>query len=135
MNIAIYIYIRSNTQFNIENVITFTVYYMINEHRSRFLTRRRFLPRRLKSSICCSAMGQTSNIHDAGYAGILVGALCKHIKFFFTKRLFMHVPLKFWASGFRIEDTPSDRFTGRVCKKKVKQQHFGQRKHKLKPSL
>ena len=27
----------------------------------------------------------------------------------------LHVPLKFWASGFRIKATPVDRFIRRVC--------------------
>ena len=31
----------------------------------------------------------------------------------------MHVPLKSWANGTRINATSVDRFTGGVCKKKI----------------
>ena len=57
--------------------------------------------------------------YHGDYVPTLQGCLQTH-KVFLHKRLFMHVPLKSWANGFRIKDTPVDRFTGRVCKKKKK---------------
>ena len=38
---------------------------------------------------------------------------------FSPQELFMHVPLKFWATCSGIKDAPEDRFTGSVCKKMV----------------